>query len=380
MSRIRNTLVYMNRHAFLLGAIGLGALAVCNWRRLAADEEYLARQSESARPRLEIKPDLPLVSVLVAAWNEAGQIEEHIRHFLALRYPGKELVLCAGGADGTYATASRWVGPQVTVLRQEPGEGKQRALDRCLRQSRGEVIFLTDADCLLGDEPFESTLAPLLLDGEAVATGSSRPLSGQLANPLVVHQWCTDLFFEGHRPEYVNGVLGRNCAVSRQALDQIGGFGAAVSTGTDYHMAKLLLGHGYRIRHVSYSAVQTRYPETVRSYWRRQSRWVRNLLIHGPAFGAYGEAAQALRTGLVGLAMLALPFTALAIGPIMLAIWALLLSQAFLAKARHASFARRYGAVSIGARQYLLIPVHTFIDFIAWCVPLKDLLLQRNRW
>jgi len=66
--------------------------------------------------------------------------------------------LAPWGEDGTFKLASRHVGPQVKVLRQAPGEGKQRALARAFDETRGEVIFFTDADCLLADETFERTI------------------------------------------------------------------------------------------------------------------------------------------------------------------------------------------------------------------------------
>ncbi len=209
--------------------------------------------------------------MLVAAWKEGQGIAEHIASFLRLSYPNRELILCAGGDDGTYAAAREFTGEQVIVLQQR-GEGKQPALQRCLGCASGKVIYLTDADCLLDDDSFSKTLAPVLLEAEQVATDTSRPFRQQLGNPFVAHQWCTNLFVDARRPEFTSGIWGRNCGLTREALQQIGEFGAQVHTGTDYHMAKLLLQHRYRIRYVRHSAVETRYPEPFRSYWRRQSR------------------------------------------------------------------------------------------------------------
>jgi cellulose synthase/poly-beta-1,6-N-acetylglucosamine synthase-like glycosyltransferase len=325
-------------------------------------------------------PSTPKVSVLVAAWNEAHIIGEHIASFMGLRHPNKELVLCAGGADGTFELARQYAGEHVLVLEQRPGQGKQRALQRCLSRASGAIIFLTDADCLLDDDSFGQTLAPLLLDSEVIATGTSRPLGQQLGNPFVVYQWCTNLFADARRPGFVSGILGRNCALTRKALERIGGFSAEVPTGTDYHAAKLLLRHGYGIRYVRNSVVETRYPETFRSYWRRQSRWVRNLMVHGPAFGAYDELAMALKTSLAGWSMLLLPFVSLAAGLIILAVWGVLLGQALLAKVRYAHFASLYRRIDISMKQYALTPPYVFVDFIAWSLPLVDLLTRRYQW
>ena len=370
---------WLNKEALwlFLGGVALAALwHLLQWRRDTASVRCLQVLAGDT----PVLRETPRVSVLVAAWNEAEMIQEHIVSFLRLQYPNTELILCAGGEDGTGELARQHAGERVVVLEQQPGDGKQGALRRCLGRATGDIVFLTDADCLLDDDAFARTLAPLLLHGEDAATGASRPLVRQLGNPFVVHLWCANLFADARRPEYVAGALGRNCAVTREALDCIGGFDADVPTGTDYHMAKRLLQEGYRIRYVRDSAVQTRYPESARDYWRRQSRWVRNLMVHGPTFGARDQVAQAIRTSLVGLAMLALPFAAIALGPLILAAWGALLAAAFLAKLRYARYARLYQRVEIQWKQIALTPVYLFADFIAWGLPLIDLLLRRERW
>jgi len=370
-----------NRHAGKLFLLGLVGVAWYNWRQWQRDK---ARLAELGKP--EPPPDwhewveLPLVSVLVAAWNEAEMIEQHIESFLSMRYPNKELILCAGGDDGTYEIARRHTGEGMVVLEQQASEGKQAALRRCLAEAGGELIFLTDADCQLNDEAFTRTQAPLVLEREAAATGRSRPLAEQLAEPFTVYQWCTDIYVAAQYGDYVPGILGRNCAVTRQALEQIDGFKVNVRTGTDYHMAKSLLRQGYRIRHVGDSTIESRYPATVRSYWRRQSRWVRNLMIHGPASGAHDEVVMALRTSLVGLAMLLSPLAALLVGPVVLASWGVLFFQAFLAKMRYAGFARLLLRAPVTVRQLVWTPAYLLADFVAWSRPLVDLILQRERW
>src|SRR5205823_4146563 len=106
---------------------------------------------------------------------EADLLAQHIESVLVLSYPDKEYILSAGGSDGTYAIARRYEERGVVVLEQQPGEGKQRALRQCFRQATGEIIFFTDADCLLDDESFERLIIPLA-NGEAeAATGTARP-------------------------------------------------------------------------------------------------------------------------------------------------------------------------------------------------------------
>lgn len=39
-----------------------------------------------------------------------------------------------------------------------------------------------------------------------------------------------------------------------------------------------------------------------------------------------------------------------------------------------------YQGVAIRPKQYLLLPLYTFVDFIAWSLPLLHLLTRRHQW
>lgn len=384
---------------FPLFLLSLTAVALWNWQRWRADRA-LALRLRADWQHVPLLPGTPAplhpgspapllrVSVLVAAWNEAEMIRQHIASFRGLRYPHKELVLCAGGVDGTDRIAREHEGEGVTVLEQEPGEGKQRALRRCLAEAKGEIVFLTDADGVLDDDSFERTLAPLIVGGEAVSSGTVQPLRQQLGLPFVIHQWCTQLYTLACAPDHAPGLQGANCALRRDALERAGGFALDVRTGTDYHLAKRLLQLGYRIRLVRDSLAQTRYPDTYSSYWRRQSRWVRNLMLHGPGFGDVPLIRAAQRTAAIGLAMLSVPPAAVlaaglgvrSLATWMLGIWSVLFWYTFLARMRYVSFARLHPDIAVPVRTYALIPLHMVVDFVAWAVPLVDRVLRPQQW
>jgi cellulose synthase/poly-beta-1,6-N-acetylglucosamine synthase-like glycosyltransferase len=370
-----------NRHAGKLLLLGLAGVAWHNWRLWQRDKALLAeRVAPPPRPPLDDWSDLPPVSVLVAAWNEADMIEDHIASFLALRYPCKELVLCAGGKDGTYEIARRHAGEGVVVLEQRAGEGKQWALARSFAESRGDVVFLTDADCILDDDAFERTIHPLGAGREQVCTGTSRPLAHQLRSPFVVSQAASQIYGSLRAPEYVPGLLGRNCAVRRDLLLRSRGLEAPAASGTDYVLAKELLRAGARIRHVPHSRVLTHYPTDPLSYVRQQRRWLRNVVLHGRRFAAGGEVRASLRTSLVGATMLLLPLLGLLVTPWLLAAWGVLAAAALFARFRYLGLAagvldRRVRPADVAWQGPMLL-----LDLVAWTQPLADYARQRNRW
>ena len=372
---------WLTNHTLGIFVGGLILIVVHNLRRWRQDRELAERlRSECAR-----KPSLtrtPKVSALVAAWNEGDRIDDHIRSFRTLRYPNVELILCAGGQDDTFRRAVRYAGDRVVVIEQRPGEGKQRALARCFEHASGEIIFLTDADCLYQDDALESLLQPLIEEGEQVATGISRPLDEQLEKLLPAYLWTVDVASAARSSRYVEGILGRNAALTRQAIDRSGGLDFPARTGTDYHLAKRLIRSGFAIRHVGTSVVPTKYPEQLGAYRRQRSRWLRNLLIHGGHYGAERDVALTLLTVLAGTLMLLAPWSVPLTGRRVLVSWAWLVAQALGSKLRYAVFTARVCRRPIPARVLVGLPWLTIADFAVWASPIYDLLSagRREQW
>lgn len=348
-------------------------------RDLRSDRQRLRAflASDSADPL----PTHPPVSILVAAWNEGTRIEQLICSFQALRYPNKQLVICAGGTDNTFARAQAHASDQIVVVQQQAGMGKQRALHHAFPHTEGEIIYLTDADCLLDDDSFERTIAPLVLGHARASTGESRPLDRQLDNPFVVWQAVGRLYGALGAGEMTDGLLGRNCAVMRDLLIESGGLSADARTGTDYVLAKTLLAHGATIYHAPHSRIQSHFPTTARAYIRQQRRWLRNVAWQGARFGAWREVRQSLQTSLIGLMMITLPVVGLLFPPLML-LWGLLLWQSLLARWRY----WRIGCILLdvdATRPHLYtLPLFTLLDFAAWASVLPDYVsaTRRGEW
>jgi glycosyltransferase involved in cell wall biosynthesis len=381
LSLFNQTVRITNRHAGSLLAAGLAAVACINWRQWRRDRALAdrLRDERSAVPALSRTPK---VSALVAAWNEGERIERHIASFLALSYPDIELVLCAGGNDDTFERALRFSGERVMVIEQRPGEGKQRALARCLEHAHGEILYFTDADCLFDDEALTRLLAPLVEEGEQAATGASRPLDEQLDMLLPAMLWAADVASSRRQPRHVDGLLGRNAAVTHDAIERIGGLNFTAPTGTDYQLAKRLGAGGFSIRAVPESVVASAYPNTLSTYRARQSRWLRNLLLYGRRYGARHDVAVTVRTIATGLGMLVAPVFALFAGPLLFVLWLCLVAHAAASRLRYLLFAGRLQRRPLAPSQLgSLVPL-TLLDFAVWASPLIDLLLptRRTRW
>lgn len=103
-------------------------------------------------PAPQTDEDLPRVTLLVAAHNEAAGIEAKLRQSLTLDYPAEKLeVLVAsdGSNDGTDEIVERVAreagAGRVRLLRLAERRGKTHAQNEGVRAARGEIIVFSDA-------------------------------------------------------------------------------------------------------------------------------------------------------------------------------------------------------------------------------------------
>ncbi|MCO8256066.1 glycosyltransferase family 2 protein [Haladaptatus sp. AB618] len=111
-------------------------------------------QASHATPSFPSDDDeLPTVSVVIPAYNEASVLEGTIDACRAVDYPEHklEVIVCyeADSTDETAAIARRAAaddGRIVAVERDEPGGGKAKATNYALTYATGEIIASIDAD------------------------------------------------------------------------------------------------------------------------------------------------------------------------------------------------------------------------------------------
>ena len=122
------------------------------------------RQVKSAEPG----EYLPSVTVLIAAFNEAGSIEATVRNKLEQDYPAELLnviVISDESDDGTDSLVQGIDDNRVQLIRQEPRAGKTSGLNLAMPHVTGEVIVFSDANSLYGKDTIKN-LVSCLADSE----------------------------------------------------------------------------------------------------------------------------------------------------------------------------------------------------------------------
>ncbi|MCU0498587.1 MAG: glycosyltransferase family 2 protein [Anaerolineae bacterium] len=89
---------------------------------------------------------LPMITLLIPAYNEADVIGRKLHNSVALDYPHDRLeiiVVDDGSTDRTAAIVRDF--PQVRLIQQTQRGGKPAGLNRGFREARGEIVVLSDA-------------------------------------------------------------------------------------------------------------------------------------------------------------------------------------------------------------------------------------------
>jgi hypothetical protein len=183
--------------------------------------------------------DLPSLSIIVPARDEAAAIEEALQRMLSLDYPDYEVIAVNDrSTDGTGAIMDRvaaQVGDRLRVVHieqlPEGWLGKNHAMSVGVSQARGEFILLTDGDVMFDPLTLRRAMAAvqagqldhLVLLPETVTTTYFETalmnlfclmLMASTRFPLVRWKWFKDAYL---------GVGAFNL-LRRTGFDQIGGF------------------------------------------------------------------------------------------------------------------------------------------------------------
>lgn len=95
---------------------------------------------------------IPIVSLIIPAYNEEKVIAQKIENTLGLDYPREKLeiiVVSDGSTDGTNDIVGTFAPQGVKLIVLNPNQGKSSAQNRAVAESRGEILFFTDANVML---------------------------------------------------------------------------------------------------------------------------------------------------------------------------------------------------------------------------------------
>ena len=118
--------------------------------QMSRDLRYLMNRRERRRDDRPA-PELPALSMLIAAYNEEEHLAEKISNIAALDYPADKLqvvIVSDGSSDGTNSMLRQISDPRIEVVIQPERGGKAVALNIALEHARHDILVLSDCSTM----------------------------------------------------------------------------------------------------------------------------------------------------------------------------------------------------------------------------------------
>ncbi|MDE2301932.1 MAG: glycosyltransferase [Sphingomonadales bacterium] len=220
----------------------------------------------------------PKVTVIIPAYNEERVIATSVRRILDSTYPYLDVIVADDGSkDRTseIVAAAHGDNPRVRLLTMVNG-GKAAALNRALRQARGEIIVALDADTQFEKE----TVLRLVrwFSDERIGAVAGNAKVGNRVN--LVTRWQAVEYVTAQNLErkaltrfdaimVVPGAVG---AWRRAALDDVGGY-PEDTLAEDQDLTIAIQRKKWQVAYDEQAVAWTEAPETFRALGKQRFRW-----------------------------------------------------------------------------------------------------------
>lgn len=292
----------------LLGAVSGACCAISLLYYLVSTVVGIRFARRVSSPPGSLPKIAPRVAVLKPLQGSDGNLPENLVSYLELDYSKIEFIFGVATYEDEAAALVVGLKPQypfrqiILAVGEEPGCSNHKVaklIGMAQRAPRAEILVLSDADVSVERDHLRRVVSELEADQQlGVVTCLYRAkASGTLASrlgALFVNTDFVPLVMMSNLIEPMRYTLGATAAITRKALDAIGGFGRLKDLlADDYYLGKLASAQGYKIG-LSSSIVTIRSEERdFASFWKHKLRWFRTyrttrpislatIVLHGP--------------------------------------------------------------------------------------------------
>ncbi|MEO8290793.1 MAG: glycosyltransferase family 2 protein, partial [Gaiellaceae bacterium] len=237
-------------------------------------------------PPLRLDGPFPAVSLVVAAYNEEGGIEEALAYALRQDYPGGlEIVVADDGSTDSTREIVRCRAARDRRIRllELPHQGKAAALNAALATTDAPLVATIDADTLLMPFALRRAVGRLMAaPASTVAVAGAVLVRNSRSNILArVQEWDYFLGISAVKRQQalLQGTLVAQGAFSvydRKALQEAGGWPDRI--GEDIVLTWSLISKGGLTTFEPTAVAFTDVPVTFRTFRRQRQRWARGMI------------------------------------------------------------------------------------------------------
>jgi cellulose synthase/poly-beta-1,6-N-acetylglucosamine synthase-like glycosyltransferase len=240
----------------------------------------------------------PPVSIVIAAYNEAAALAATLQNKLALDYPALMLeiiVVSDASTDATNDIARSFSHRGVRLLVQAERRGKTAALNRAVREARGDIIVVSDANSIYDKKALRNLVRNFEDDGVGYVTGR---LAYAEAVPTAVSGGCSGYMAYENRVRTLEtrlgsivGVDGAIDAVRKKLYEP-----APADVIQDFYIPLRIVERGYRVVYEPEALLIEPALEAPRDEWQMRVRvglgglavlWKMRRLLNPLKFGFF---------------------------------------------------------------------------------------------
>ncbi|MCS6875158.1 MAG: glycosyltransferase [Pyrinomonadaceae bacterium] len=248
---------------------------------------------------------LPLVSIVIPAFNEEKVIVKTLRSIFRQDYPNFEIIVVDDGSTDRTSEVIResFSDERLFVFRIE-NSGKAEALNYGIRRAKGEIVITLDADTVFATETVKNLVSHFRDKKVGAVAGNAKV--GNRINLMTKWQaveYITVQNMEKRAMSAVNAITvvpGAVGAWRREAIEEAGLF-QADTLAEDQDLTIRVRKLGYRIVYAEDAIAFTEAPDSFRGFIRQRFRWCFGTLqcmwkhreiLFNKTYGTYGLLAM----------------------------------------------------------------------------------------
>jgi len=223
---------------------------------------------------------------ITVAGEPVAFVEKTAKAAKDLNYPKKKIYILN---DGYIAQKDNWeeieqlakrIGVQC-ITRKTPGGAKAGNINNALRQTKGQLVAILDAD-MVPHNNFLSELVPYFVNERVAFVQSPQYYKNNEENNITAGAWEQQNFFFGpimQGKDKLNAafICGTNVVVRRKALLEVGGVNEQ-NIAEDFLTSLFIHQRKWQSVYVPEVHCEGLAPEDLLSYYKQQHRWARGSL------------------------------------------------------------------------------------------------------
>ena len=247
--------------------------------------EYLMKRRQEPEATLRDDASLPMISLVVPAYNEGPVIQQALRSLLLLDYPNYEiLVIDDGSSDDTYekalAVAREDHQVSIRVITKKNG-GKADALNNGMTAARGEFVLNMDGDTKLSRNTLRACIRHFDDPRVGAVAGNVKVLNREnLWTKVQALEYVEGLAMARKAQSFmraVNIIPGPLGMFRKTVLQQAGGYDHD-TFAEDCDLTLKLLMRGWHIAYEPTAVAWVETPSGLLDLLKQRYRWTRGIL------------------------------------------------------------------------------------------------------